>query len=458
MAPLSAQSPTVIMYTVLLLIWLIQFASSVLHERQLNADALQGKIIAIKDPSYVPDPFAYLKTMIKYDIQPTLAGALSYNEIISTIPRLTRRADELGFTDAHPTPGPVYAGYRSPVTLGEGDDAKTFFVMFDTGSTDFWVFSTLMGAWDLEVLNNTRVLYDPLNSTSAIPTGQTLYANYGSALPYAFVQAIGFNETLTIGGIAIKNQTVGAAIAADLNQTLDFDQLPMDGLMGLSSLGLPNRMLPGPTRSVLDNLFFDRSESPASAVFTASLTRTTEPDGFFTFGYIDDDLVGNNTINYVPVIPSSYFAWQIPSQYIIINGNRIERPSTPSATSNTAIIDSGTIQILVSADVLPLIYEPLGGMFNTTTQLWVFPANYTPSQLPTIVLPVGNNDVTLALEDIVFAPVDENWIQGSIQSRGSYPCDIFGDFWMRNVYAIFDLGNGTETTFRFGFVPRPPAT
>src|SRR5277367_5374034 len=116
--------------------------------------------------------------MIKYDIQPTLPGTVSYNEFISTIPRFTRRGSELGFTNAHATPGPVFAGYRSPVTLGEGDDVQTFFVMFDTASSDFWVFSTLMGAWDLQVLNNSRIPYDHLNLTTAIPTGQTLYVDY----------------------------------------------------------------------------------------------------------------------------------------------------------------------------------------------------------------------------------------------------------------------------------------
>jgi len=74
--------------------------------------------------------------------------------------------------------------------------------------------------------------------------------------------------------------------------------------MGLSPLG-PNRMLPSPTRDVLANLVFGTSENPAAAIFTASLTRTTEPDGFFTFVYIDNDLVGNSTITYIPSLLKS---------------------------------------------------------------------------------------------------------------------------------------------------------
>ena len=104
-------------YPLLLSLVHVHVARSVLPERQLNSHALQNKpakVNAIKDPSYIPDPFDYVRTMIKYDIQPTLPGALSYNEIISTSPGLMRRSDPLGFTDAHATPGPVYAGYRSP--------------------------------------------------------------------------------------------------------------------------------------------------------------------------------------------------------------------------------------------------------------------------------------------------------------------------------------------------------
>lgn len=74
-----------------------------------------------------------------------------------------RRRDTLGLTNAHLAPGVPNEGYRSAVVLGEGADAKTFFVMFDTGSAEFWVFSNLMDEDEQQVLNGTRVLYDPLN-------------------------------------------------------------------------------------------------------------------------------------------------------------------------------------------------------------------------------------------------------------------------------------------------------
>ena len=93
-------------------------------------------------------------------------------------------------------------------------------------------------------------------------------------------------------------------------------------------------------------------------------------------------------------------------------------------------------------------------MFNPTIQAWIFPANFTESQLSMIVLSAEDNDITLAPEDIIFVSVDENWIQENMQSRENFPVDIFDDFWRRNVYTIFDLENGMNTTFRFGFIPR----
>jgi len=51
----------------------------------------------------------------------------------------------------------------------------------------------------------------------------------------------------------------------------------------------------------------------------------------------------------------------------------------------------------MSDDILPLIYEPFGGQYNIDLQGWVLPGNIT--ELPTIVLPVGTFEITLAPND-----------------------------------------------------------
>jgi hypothetical protein len=62
--------------------------------------------------------------------------------------------------------------------------------------------------------------------------------------------------------------------------------------------------------------------------------------------------------------------------------------------------------MLVNDDVLPSIYEPVGEFFDDSTGLWIFPANLSTSDLPTITMPMGVYNVTLSPEDLIFDTVD----------------------------------------------------
>ena len=384
-----------------------------------------SKVRVIRNPSDVLNGLAeYARALRKYD------------KIITSHP-LHSRAN-LGDVDASLSSD--QSGYTSPIVVGERDTAKTFLINLDTGSVDFWLFSNLLD--NKTVLESHRV-YEPLDSHTAVATGQTWNVTYGAGS----AEGIVFNDTLIIGGFTIKNQSVEAAVQVDPIQFSSPD-FTFDGMLGLAPLASVDTITPRPASSFLQNLF-SNVEHPQKPIFTALLTRPAEQEGFFTFGSIDDELIGNKTITYTPVIKSSSF-WQVPSRFISVNGKRIELPE------NEAIIDTGTTFILLSDNLIPIIYEPLGGIFNTTLQAWVFPTNFTDSQLPTIVLPIDNHTVTLAKNDIIFQQLDENWNLGSIQPSGDITGNastyIYGDLWLRNVYAIFDLADGQN--FRFGFVPR----
>ena len=83
-----------------------------------------------------------------------------------------------------------------------------------------------------------------------------------------------------------------------------------------------------------------------------------------------------------------------------------------------------------------------------------FPTNITESQLPLINLPVDGFDVYLDPTDIVFDNQSiPDFVIGGYQSSGG-ELSVYGEVWLRNVYAIFDLGSGDHSDFRFGFVPR----
>jgi hypothetical protein len=87
---------------------------------------------------------------------------------------------------------------------------------------------------------------------------------------------------------------------------------------------------------------------------------------------------------------------------------------------------------------------------------WVFPSTVDTSTLPTIGLGVGVEG-TGAGEQIFYIhpadlayspaspgyvpkhPTDVRWIYGGIQSKGSMTEDIFGDVFLKNVYAVSRL-------------------
>lgn len=213
-----------------------------------------GKVNLIKNPSHVDHgSLGYVRTMKKYNIAPTHPGALLYHEIVFPDLRLLRRDVTLGLTGASLTPDT--AQYLSSVSIGDGDNAKTFSVVFDSGSADFWLFSNLMGEDVVQMLNGTQLLYDPLNPTTAIATGQTFNISYDDG---SHSDGIVFRDTVTIGGIVIENQTVEAAV-----QVNDFLRIAVDdiyGVLGLSPLSMNNTSRPGKTPDLLTNLFFGESE------------------------------------------------------------------------------------------------------------------------------------------------------------------------------------------------------
>ena len=293
--------------------------------------------------------------MLKYNITPTHPQALSLRE------RLARRSTSS--VEVPTTIGQTGSAYKAPITIG----SQQYLLDFDTGSPDLWVYSSFMDAPP----PGSHQIYDPRNSTTAKVTDKTWGISYGDG---SEAYGIVFEDTVEIGGITIKNQAVEAAVIVS-GKVL---QLESDGLLGLSPG--PNTITPGHVPTTLQNLA--ASPQLQSKLFTCALTRPGEPNGFYTFGFIDSTLLGSNTPEYTSVDPKHGY-WEFSSEFILINGKRIPRPS------NTAFADTGSTIIMVSDDILPSIYEPLGGFFDADAQGWIFPANVPESKIPQLFYQLG---------------------------------------------------------------------
>jgi Eukaryotic aspartyl protease len=317
--------------------------------------------------------------------------------------------------------------YQSNIVIG----GKNFIMDFDTGSEDLWVFAP---ASESE-LSGTHDFYDPTLSPTAINANKTWSIEYGDGGISGSAAGSLWLDDVQIAGIDIPNQAVGAATQVTGGWVTNLQD---DGLVGLSLA--PNTAMGFNT--TLQNLAPQLKEP----LFTSKLTRPNEEPGFYTFGYIDSDTVGDQTVQYVDVEPDEgeYWFWQFKSEYSVIGGQNISKPG------NIAIADTGTTLILLSNDTLALIYSHIGGQYDSGSGQWIFPAAVPMNQYPEVVLPAGGYSVTIAPEDF-FYYTDGTWNYGSFQWRGDSDSDYFGDFWLRNVYAVWDLSGPS-----FGFVQRTP--
>ena len=240
-------------------------------------------------------------------------------------------------------------------------------------------------------------------------------------------------DVLNVGGVEITGQGIEEA------ETLSsaFTQNAGDGLLGLA-WGNINTVKPNPVATPVTNMI---SQSAISQkLFTAKLGSwrdANDPDkgaSFYTFGYIDQTTLNGETPFYTPVDNSQGF-WQIQSNTYTINGKSY------NASTTTTIMDTGTTLALVDDATVQNIYNAIpGATYDQSQQGYVFPASTTADQLPQVQFAIGTKLFDFQKEDLGFASAGSSngteMVYGSIQSAGDMGMNIFGDAFLKSLYAV----------------------
>lgn len=191
-----------------------------------------------------------------------------------------------------------------------------------------------------------------------------------------------------------------------------------------------------PQSTPVENMITQQDIPKESELFTSAFysDRDSSKESFFTFGYIDQDLLTSlgEEIHYSPVDNSQGF-WTVKSESYSINGDKKSR------SGNTAIVDTGTTLALLSDDVVDALYAKIpGASYDDSNQGYVIPSTITLDELPEFKVDIGGKDFVIQKEDLIFSPIEGGSWYGAIQSRGDQSFDILGDVFLKSIYAIWD--------------------
>ncbi|KZW03890.1 acid protease [Exidia glandulosa HHB12029] len=327
--------------------------------------------------------------------------------------------------------------YVVPVTIGT--PGVTLKLDFDTGSSDLWVWSTLLKT----STSNTRghTLYNPSTSSTAKALSNASWRiSYGDG---SSASGSVYNDEIVLGTasarVAIPSQAVEVATKLSSSFLTETDS---DGLLGLAFPAL-NTISPTPQKTPMQNMIDDGLiQQP---IFTVRLDKE-DSEGYYAFGFIPDE-VDQSSIVYTDIDSSNGF-WEFVSPSIKVGDQTFSR-----GDRNTAIADTGTTLILISDEAVSQIYGAIpGAKLDNTQGGWVIPSDAT--NIPEISFAVGTSDTffTIAGEDLMFADVGNGTFFGAIQSRGQMDQDILGDVFLKRVFTVFDQ---TPDQPRIGFSQRP---
>lgn len=270
-------------------------------------------------------------------------------------------------------------------------------------------------------------IYSPSTSGKKL-SGSTWDISYGDG---SGASGLVYADKVVVGGVTATSQAVEAATSVSAAFTEDVDN---DGLLGLAFSSI-NTVSPRQATTFFDTV----KGSLAKALFTVDLKHNTA--GSYDFGYIDSSKY-TGSIAYTNVDTSNGF-WQFTA-----GGYSVGSSTTTSGSVGTAIADTGTSLLYLPSAVTSAYYAKVSGATYSSSQGgYIFSCKAT---LPNFNVKIGSQVFTVPGSLINYAPVDNRGTQcyGGIQRNTGIGFTIFGDIFLKSVFAVHDVSTGTP---RIGF-------
>lgn len=308
--------------------------------------------------------------------------------------------------------------------IGLGTPPQNFTVVFDTGSSNFWVPSTRCHYFSLACWLHHR--FNPKASSSFRPNGTKFAIQYGTGR----LSGILSQENLTIGGIHSASVTFGEAL---WEPSLVFTLVPFDGILGL---GFPTLAVGG-VQPPLDALVEQGLlEKP---IFSFYLNRDSK-------GSDGGELVlgGSDPAHYVP--PLTFIPVTIPAYWQVhMESVKVGTGLSVCAQGCGAILDTGTSLITGPSEEIRALNKAIGG-FPLLTGQYLIQCSKIP-ELPPVSFCLGGVWFNLTGHDYVIKifPSDVGLCLLGFQAldipKPAGPLWILGDVFLGTYVAVFDRGD-----------------
>lgn len=311
---------------------------------------------------------------------------------------------------------PDEMAYYGPMRVGS--PPQNFTIIFDTGSSDFWVPS-------VRCTSNAckgKHLYDSARSYTYQADGSPFSIQYGTGA----VSGILSKDVVTIGGISAKDQTFSEMISSP---GTEFDGTPFDGICGMAYPALASSKADPPFFSMMNQGALD------APVFSFYLRKGANgaSGGHMTLGGYDlADYIGN--VVWLPVIDKAY--WLVELNSVAVGGRAV-------APKAQAIIDTGTSLIACPESIARSINRMLGGV-SMGAGMTVLDCGRITS-MPMIKIKLGGF-ATFSLRPIDYViKVDQDtcvsgFVGVNFKGSNGQPGWVIGDVFLRPYFSIFDAG------------------
>ncbi|KAJ9646132.1 hypothetical protein H2204_000794 [Knufia peltigerae] len=292
-----------------------------------------------------------------------------------------------------------------------GSSGQDMYMLIDSGSANTWVMGSDCNSKACQIHNT----FGSDDSTSLQKSSQTWSLAYGTGE----VKGVVANDTVSLANYTLHMGFGLASTASD-----DFNNYPMDGILGL---GRPSSDALG-TPTIMEVL--DQQGNLSKNIIGVHLQRASDgtKDGQITFGGIDSSKFSGK-LGYTKVANDA--SWEIPADDAGVDGKAV------GFTGKSAILDTGTSYILMPPSDAQKLHSLIPGS-TQNGEIFVVPCSSNVNLYFTF------SGVRYAVSPKDYVGQDlGNGCQSKVIGHQAFGPDewILGDVFLKNVYTVFDFDN-----------------